>query len=402
MGSAAGRVGLFGNFGSGNLGNDGSLEAMLNFLRVSKPDAELMCICADPHKVQNEFGIPSIALRMEQPVNNIARILDRFRPIRWLRHLFRIFMKVRQFDLLITPGTGLLDDFSDTPSGMPASLFCWCLAARACGTKIAFVSVGAGPITKGLGRWLAKWAARMAHFRSYRDTISKEFMHSIGLDTRRDGIYPDIAFSLPSPHSSTASPLERMPAIVGLGVMAYYGWRGDRLKGADIYKNYRAGLVRFVMWLLDHGYRVRLLVGEEGDRHAIDDLLSVLASERPTYPRQNVIFDPAHSLRDLMRQIAGTQFVVATRYHNIVCALKLSRPCISIGYAAKNDVLMADMGLGEFCQHIEQLDIDRLTAQFTKLVINRAMYVQRMDEMNRIYRQRLAHQELILLEDILS
>src|SRR5690606_2129021 len=35
------RIGVFGLFGCGNAGNDGSLEAMLLFLRRVRPDAEL-------------------------------------------------------------------------------------------------------------------------------------------------------------------------------------------------------------------------------------------------------------------------------------------------------------------------------------------------------------------------
>ena len=35
------RIGIFGLFGSGNLGNDGSLESFLDFLRSAYPDAEL-------------------------------------------------------------------------------------------------------------------------------------------------------------------------------------------------------------------------------------------------------------------------------------------------------------------------------------------------------------------------
>ena len=62
---------------------------------------------------------------------------------------------------------------------------------------------------------------------------------------------------------------------------------------------------------------------------------------------------------------AGT--VVATRYHNVICALKLSKPTISLGYAAKNIAVMADAGLSEFCQFANSLDVDLLIKQFTEL-----------------------------------
>jgi polysaccharide pyruvyl transferase WcaK-like protein len=70
---------------------------------------------------------------------------------------------------------------------------------------------------------------------------------------------------------------------------------------------------------------------------------------------------------DVLAAVAATDLVVATRFHNVVAGLMLGRPVISVGYAKKNDVLLADMGLGAFCQHIETLDVERLQAQFSEL-----------------------------------
>ena len=62
--------------------------------------------------------------------------------------------------------------------------------------------------------------------------------------------------------------------------------------------------------------------------------------------------------------------VVATRYHNVICALQLGKPTISLGYAKKNVVLMEDMGLPEFCQYADSIDVGKLIEQFTKLESN--------------------------------
>lgn len=342
------RIALFGLFGSGNLGNDGSLEAMLSFLRAARPDAELTCICAHPAKMRSEYGISSIRIGGEEAAGGFLRVLQRFQPTRKLLQGLHAFRSARKFDAIIVPGTGILDDFGDRFLGMPISLFAWCVAARLWGTKVAFVSVGAGPINHPVSRWLMKSAARMAQYRSYRDTVSKEFMDSIGFNTSADPIYPDIAFRLPAPAASGPSDETSQPLTVGVGVMAYYGWRGDTGQGADIYASYLEKLSHFTLWLLDRGHHVRILMGETTDQRAIDDLLKAVARKRPDYRRERVAAEPAHSLHDLMRQIAQTQIVVATRFHNIVCALKLSKPAVSIGYAKKNDVLMKEMGIGNF------------------------------------------------------
>ena len=48
-----------------------------------------------------------------------------------------------------------------------------------------------------------------------------------------------------------------------------------------------------------------------------------------------------------MAQMAAVDTVVATRYHNVICALKLCKPTLSVGYAAKNDAADGGMGLGD-------------------------------------------------------
>jgi polysaccharide pyruvyl transferase WcaK-like protein len=70
------------------------------------------------------------------------------------------------------------------------------------------------------------------------------------------------------------------------------------------------------------------------------------------------------------------------RYHNVMCALRLCKPTISIGYSSKNDALMADMGLPGFCQSARSLDVGRLIEQFTELESCSAQLRQTMTERN--------------------
>jgi polysaccharide pyruvyl transferase WcaK-like protein len=393
------RIGLFGLFGAGNAGNDGSLEAVLTFLREARPDAEITCICANTAKVEKQLGVRSIRIGGGTATGPIARALSTFPPMRKLVQAAFAFRRVRDFDVIIVPGTGILDDFAERWWGMPASLLVWNLAAKVQGTKVAFMSVGAGPIDHPLSRWLMRSAAKLAQYRSYRDQISKDYMISIGLRAD-DPVYPDVAFRLAQPPVAEASP-ETGPLTVGVGAMAYFGWRGDGEDGATIYGNYLDKMSRFVLWLLDQGHRVRLLMGETSDERAMGDLLKLLAEKRPDFPRERVAAEPAYTLHDVMREMAKTDIVVATRFHNVVCALKLARPTASIGYAEKNDALMKDMGLGEFCQHAERLDVERLIEQFKQLQNNRSAFQAKLRKMNATYRDLLAHQERVLLEKFL-
>ena len=392
------RIGFFGLFGIGNFGNDGTLEAMLGVVKKACPAATLLCICAAPEEVSPKFGVQSVRINW-RPRNQLPQRLNRllFNVPREIASLFQTVRHIRKLDVLIIPGTGILDDFSTGPKGIPYWIFRWCLLARILGTKVVLVSIGAGPIYHPLSRWLMKTAAEMAVYRSYRDGISREFMHGIGLDVSNDLVCPDIAFALPQPAPLREPSAEGEPITVGIGVMSYNGWRGDKARNEAVYHTYLHKLQRFVCWLLSEGHRVRILMGDGADQRTVEILYRMIATNHAGPSRPAVIAEPAHSLRDVMAQISETDLVVATRYHNVVCALKLGRPTLSIGYARKNDALLQEMGLSDFCQHIERLDVDLLIQQFRKLAAGRKAYEERICETNAAFAESLQNQNALLL-----
>jgi polysaccharide pyruvyl transferase WcaK-like protein len=402
MGTEPKLIGLFGLFGVGNIGNDGSLESMVGFLRRVAPEERLLCICGNPAVVESDFGLDAIPIysRPRSPIGGRAgALLERAagRATLWLyaaRHL-------RRLKALIVPGMGVLDDFAVSPLGWPHDLLSWCLLARLMGVKVIFASIGAGPIRHPLSRWLMKSAARAAHYRSYRDTVSRAFMESIGFDVRSDPVCPDIAFRLPPP-ASIRPQEEGRPLTVGVGVMAYHGWRNDSTRGAGIYAAYLEKMTAFVLWLLDRGHAVRVLMGDEADRRAVADLLQAVRRRRPDLTENRLLFAPAHTLCDVMRQMAETDIVVATRYHNVVCALRIGRPTISIGYAAKNDDLLAEAGLADYCQHVERLDVERLKAQALRMMGDRPAMEDRVRQAGRRFESSLREQEALLASLILA
>lgn len=394
-------IALLGLFGTGNLGNDGSMEAMLTFLRERHPGSQIWCISVDPEFIQQTYSVRTLHIG-KGFTSRLARKFDKLflRVPSGTLDMLRTLNWARKFDILLAPGTGLLDDFGTGPAGWPYTLFKWCLAAKLCRTEIWFVSIGAGPILHPVSRWLMKCAARMAHYRSYRDNLSKDFMTSIGFEAANDRVYPDIAFKLKAPEGASRVRANPDTLTIGVGVMSYHGWHGWAEGGREIYSTYLDRMSIFVLWLLDCGYHVRLLTGESSDWRAIDDLLTIINTARESPPTGRVVADRADTLHDIMTQIAETDFVVATRFHNIVCALKMGRPTISLGYAKKNDVLMAVMGLGAYCQHVERFDVDILINQFSQLVANRETCERAVRDRTREFAQLLEQQDRYLLSTI--
>jgi polysaccharide pyruvyl transferase WcaK-like protein len=356
---------MFGLYGSGNIGNDGSLEAVLAYLRTEHPAAILDMRCPGPRRVKAQFGVDGTLLQWytkyandtSGPTAAVLKVLgkgiDAFRTASW----------VRRHDVVIVPGAGILETtLPIRPWGVPYALFLLCASCRLFGTKVALVSVGASTINQRLTRLLFVSAARLATYRSFRDAQSREAMRKQGIDTSADPLYPDLVFALPDLPGGRGD-----PQTVGIGVMTYYGSNDDRRRADEIHASYMKAMKGFARWLLDNGHRIRFFTGDDIDDGALQEILADARAHRPDLGPEWIISEPISGLRDLLRQMSEVGTVVATRYHNVLCALKLSKPTISLGYAAKNDSLMADMGLAEFCQSARSLDLDLLIKQFTEL-----------------------------------
>jgi polysaccharide pyruvyl transferase WcaK-like protein len=196
------RVGVFGLLGSGNIGNDGSLEAVLGYLRAEHPEAVVDALCGGPEVVAARYGIPATRLhwyrgeyRTASRAGAIAgkglgKLVDAVRTAAW----------VRRHDVVIVPGMGVLEaTLPLRPWGFPYSLFLLCASGRLLRSRVALVGVGAAPIGDRPTRALVRWSARLATYRSYRDAMSRDAMRAMGVNTARDEVYPDLAFALPTP-----------------------------------------------------------------------------------------------------------------------------------------------------------------------------------------------------------
>ncbi|WP_328998645.1 polysaccharide pyruvyl transferase family protein [Kribbella sp. NBC_00709] len=396
------RIGFFGLLGHGNLGNDGSLEAFLAFLGKSYPDAEIDFLCSGPEVVEARYGLPATRMNWNRDeystasslrsvaLKGIGKIVDFFWTASW----------VRRHDVVVVPGMGVLE--GGLPLrwwGFPYSLLLLTAAGRLVGTKVALVSVGANSSGRRMTRRVFTLAARLAYYRSFRDQLSKDAMRATGLGIADDPVYPDLAFSLPIPEVRSVTPPGE-PTTVGVGVMTYRGTEDDRDQGEEVFAEYLAKMTRFVDWLVGQGHRVRLLTGDHEDELASAAILAEVRARRPELDPSWVVDEPPRSLDELMEQMAAVDTIVATRYHNVVCALMLSKPTVSIGYAAKNDVLMADMGLAEFCQYIRTLDVDRLMSQYSALESRRDIVGPVMDERNAVNRRLIEEQYEVLTSQL--
>jgi polysaccharide pyruvyl transferase WcaK-like protein len=401
------RIAFFGHFDSSNFGNESTLQAILYHLRCFHPDAEVICIST---------GRPEAAVvSHEVEIIPITRTLVKWRPRSLvLRVVRRVCIEIpielygwvsglitlRRIDMLIIPGTGLLTDAYGLRGWAPYDMFKWSLIAKVCRCKLIFVSVGAGPIYRSLGRRFVKSALSLANFRSYRDKSTMQYLMSIGYSADKDRVYPDLVFSLPVPAVQKQVTKKSRRSVVGLGLMSYAGKYSVARPSNEIYLSYLENLVKVVKWLLAHEYDVRLLNGDLGDVHARQEFKDLLKKKLSPRDEDHIIDEPVVSVENLLSQIAATDIVVATRFHNVLLALLCNKPVISISFHHKCVSLMSAMGLSAYCLDINDLKADALIAKFCDLETKASKLKPLIGEKVGEFRKALDEQYRIIFNDM--
>ena len=400
------KIALFGHFDASNFGNECTLQAFLHHLRHYRPDAEITCITTGPEATVSTHQIEAIPISEDlvkswHPRHPLLRLVRKVfigipsELYRWINCL----MRLRRTDVLIVPGTGLLTDAWFLTGWGPYNSFKWSFLAKSCRCKLLFVSVGAGPIYSTMGRWFVKSALALADFRSYRDNSTMQYLKGIGFKAENDRIYPDLVFSLPAsviPHQHT----ERHDrTVVGLGLMDYAGRYSFSRPRNETYLAYLENLASMVSWLLAQENDVRLLIGSLADVLTTQEFKALLRKQLPVFDEGHIIDEPILSVKDLLSQIASTDIVVATRFHNVLMAFLCEKPVISISFHHKCESLMSAMGLSAYCLDINDFKADQLIDKVCHMKRNAPDLKLLIREKNEQFRTALDEQYRLIFDD---
>jgi polysaccharide pyruvyl transferase WcaK-like protein len=397
------RIALFGNFGTGNLGNEATLQAMVLNIRRHLPNAEISCVCPKPENTAAQYNISAVPVRAPVPIWRLSSGSSRERkvsdgsiskvttgPHRWIGAVLNKSLRILTYpfvdayrwfkgiavlkdnDVLIMTGTGMVGDYAIGPFDLHYDILRWAIISRLCRCKLLFVSVGGGPIRHPLSRRFIKAALALADYCSYRDASSKDHLEAVGIDVTNHAVYPDLAFSLPKAVIPANREPERRETMIGVGVINYHTRLGGSGSDQTIYRDYIARLASFVIRLLERRYTVRILIGDVvWDQDVREDLRKELEERgRCHYEAGRIIDEPASSVDELLLQLASVDVVVSSRFHNVLLGLMLGKPVMAISYHEKFQPLMSGVGLDEFSCDIEQIDVDELIGKVSKLVEN--------------------------------
>jgi polysaccharide pyruvyl transferase WcaK-like protein len=369
------RIGLYGNFGAGNLGNECTLQAVIEQIRQRRPDAQFLCFCTDPADVRVRHQIaafPSEAVDKRAPgskgssgaVARAIRILFQRIP-RELMHWLRSARAVRENEMMIVAGTGIVADYMCGPLGWPYDIFRLSVLSALFRVKLVFLSVGVGPISHPLSRWFLKRSLGLAQYRSYRDEASRQYLQKIGFNATGDNVFPDVVFGLAQRNFINQTGNSSPRKVIGVGLKDYGSNEGLEPEG---FQKYMDTMAQFIVWLQQRGYAVRLLIGDfQYDTKVVEEMVELLKSRNLPWQEPLLLVEPALSVKNLLLQLGETEAVVSARYHNLVMALIQGKAVMALSDHAKLDSVITDFGLAQYRVPLADLHVNDLLARFEQL-----------------------------------
>jgi polysaccharide pyruvyl transferase WcaK-like protein len=390
-------IAFWGNFGTRNLGNECTLGAALYNARARRPDAGFVCFCTEPVDAQFRHGLPCFPLNSAQARTGprppfVPRLFRRLKTeVAGWREAFR---RTRATELLVMTGTGMLTDEGEGPLGLPYDIFRWAVAARLTGCRLAFLSVGVEGLRHPLTRFFIRTALSLASSRSYRDVQSRERLRAAGFFSEDDAVYPDLAFSLPEAMTRPAAQVSTgTKARVAVGLYAYRDRGVRNPEDAAAYRSYLDKVCSVLLALRAEGHPLRLVIGDNTyDEPVLEDVRAALAARGLEAHASGLEDSPASSFQEVLKQLSRVDVVLASRFHNVLLALLLGKPVVSLSYNEKNDALMEEMGLRAFSGRLDAFDVEAVLQQLATLQAEAGRLMPAVAEKSAQYRRELETQ----------
>jgi polysaccharide pyruvyl transferase WcaK-like protein len=405
------KIVFFGVFGNQNLGNEMTLQATMYNIHKVLPDATFTCLSTVPEDTELRHGIPAFAAHRAYPAWLDSQLWSgrRSRLMKLLRKiLFRIplevihwakgFRAIKGSRMLIVPGTQVVSDYVTGPFSWPYDIFKWTIIAKLCRARLLFLNIGVGPIYHPLSRWFIKASLNFSDYCSYRDIGSKQYVQKMGPCRASDPVYPDLAFSLQSTLLPACQNAGKQRPVFGIGLKDYLGRTGLRDRHNNrTYRDYLNTLGDLVGWLCDRNYTVRVIIGDVlYDTGVKQDFMALLHERGLANQEGQIVTEPVATVKQLLSQIAAVDFLVTSRFHNVVLALMLNKPVLCLSDHGKLDSLMTEIGLAEYCLPLANVDFGELIDRVVKLEKNADALRFYIKQKTEEYRKTLDEQYMLI------
>lgn len=323
------KIGLIGNYGATNIGDDAILTAILKSLEGHK----VTIFSANPEAWKSSVGTQAAPLF---PLG--LRSL-------WKHGFAKSIKELKKTDAVVLGGGGLFQDSYLYACFLWAWQIFW---VRHYKKPLFIYATGVGPLRSWLGKKLTKWAYSQAEVITVRDKNSAALLESIGLD-KEIQVTADPVFNYRKPEIARHR-------TKNLFIISLRPW----LKMNDqIISTFTVLLQELKEKKQAEFIFVSMQHIAEHDMQMIEPIVSRLGGE---------IYIP-NNFSDLLQIMETAEFAIGMRYHFMIAALLTRTPIIPISYAPKTASLFEDSPLAAHMIPVAELSLERILENLRRLSV---------------------------------
>ena len=294
------KIGIVGNYGATNIGDDAILTAILKSLSGN----EITVFSANPEKTKSDFGV------------HVAPLF----PF-GIRSFFKVgFRKsinaMRKMDIVVLGGGGLFQDNHLYACFIWAWQIFWAIHFR---KPIFIYGTGVGPLKTRIGKLLTKWAYNKAKIITVRDDYSKDILSKIGVHEHKIYTTADPSFLYRKP--GIMKERTKNVFIISIRPWLKYNSRIIHTFSKFLEKLKEEKNAEFIFTSMQQI--------KEHDQRIIDAVCKKVGGE---------LYIPRH-FTDLIQIMQSAEFAIGMRYHFLIAALLTETPVLPISYSPKVDEL---------------------------------------------------------------
>ncbi|AKO94734.1 polysaccharide pyruvyl transferase family protein [Priestia filamentosa] len=322
------RVGIIGNYGHDNNGDEAILSGILtqlNTLGIRK--GEIVIFSNNPSNTESRYNIKAVPL-LHKKGNFILSVLHT------VKQSFKI---MKDLDLLIIGGGGLLMDMYKRDAPLYSTLGLLGYYAKC---RIVIYGVGAGPITTKAGKFFIKTLANKADSISVRDVKSKELLKAIGIRKEID-IIGDPAFAIePVQKRSKTNELKK----VAVTAVPYFSKQYWPQRDDNKYEAYVKGMARNLDELIE---KTGATITFFSTKYPQDVEVTREIYDMMTYKQSVRLKDENLHPDEIVKLCAEQDLIIGTRLHSLILSVVASTPVLGVGYHHKVEHFLQALGKQE-------------------------------------------------------
>ncbi|GAA0439027.1 hypothetical protein GCM10008983_14910 [Lentibacillus halophilus] len=334
-------IGIVGNYGNNNQGDEAILEGILLQLEETHQISreEIIVFSNQPEQTAATYGVQSVKLYYKNK-SSLTTMLGTMHKNRSI---------IRNLDLLLIGGGGIFMDLY----GREAFLFgMYGWLAKLSRTPVVLYGVGAGPILTKIGKTILRSLAHLAKLVTVRDPKSKKLLESIGVKSAIH-VIGDPAFQVRQPAAS-----ERSHDGMQIGVTAVPYHHRSYWPEEDMakYEDYVTGMARNLDTLLAENPDAT--VNFFATKYPQDLQVAEAIRRRMDYSDHCTMQNVSMSHQEITRFAGEQDMVIGTRLHSLILALVSHTPVIAVSYHHKVQDFMDMVACDEYTIPIGQLHTD--------------------------------------------